>query len=77
MTTTDENTRDEQEDGYGRAYEFKDIAHRVRYIQSKVNDICAQVDDSYHLLREIADATLTGNGTYWFDEMYENGRDYD
>jgi len=72
---SEENGRYEGREGS----EIGEIGNRVRYIQRRVSEISSQLDDHYHLLREIQEA-VTGPepGQDWTD-LYDlgNGNDYD
>ena len=50
--------------------EWGRVGNRVRYIQRTVGEIGTQLDDHYHLLREIYEATTQENGADWYD-LYE------
>ncbi len=55
--------------------ELHEIANGVRYIHRKVNEISEQVDDNYHVLQEIHDATTGENGHSWHD-LYDDDPDF-
>lgn len=64
--TSEDNNGDED-----RQYsELGEIGNRVRYIQRTVSEIGSQLDDHYHLLREIYEATTHDNGADWYG-LYE------
>ena len=46
----------------------------VRYIYRKVSEISEQVEDNYHVLRDIHDATTGENGHGWYD-LYDDDHD--
>ena len=64
---TSENNNGNEERQYS---ELGEIGNRVRYIQRTVGEISSQLDDHYHLLREIYEATTQDNGTDWYG-LYE------
>lgn len=47
--------------------ELGEIGNRVRYIQRTVSEIGSQLDDHYHLIRGIYDATTQNDGADWYD----------
>jgi len=70
MTSENESKRNENKES-----ELHEIANGVRYIRRKVNEISEQVEDNYHVLREIHDATTGENGHSWHD-LYDDDPDF-
>ena len=71
MATENKNEQDEQ--GYS---EIGEMGNRVRYIQRRVEEISSQLDDHYHVLHEIWEATTKENGGGWYD-LYDHGTEYE
>jgi len=52
---------------------LKDIGEELHEVHRKVDEIYSQMEDNYHILREILDATTDENGASWrdlFDSEY-------
>ena len=66
MTSENESNKNKNKES-----ELHGIANHVRYIHRKVSEISEQVEDNYHVLREIYDATTGENGHGWYD-LYDD-----
>lgn len=61
-------SEEDKRNANGAYSEPGEIDNRVRYIQRRVVEISSQLDDHYHLLREIWEtATSPENGSDWYD----------
>jgi len=54
---------------------LEEIARHVKHIHQKLDDIASRLDDSYHLLRDILEAT-SGENTVHEHDLYENEDGY-
>jgi hypothetical protein len=50
---------------------LEEIARHARQIHKKIDDIASRLDDSYHLLRDLLEATSNENTVHEHD-LYDN-----
>ena len=74
MTNTDKESERKSPEGLEKSL-LEEVGHRVRYIQRKVNEIASQVEDNYHVLRDLLDSTTHENGNSWHD-LYGEDEEY-
>ena len=70
MTSENESNKDEVN---RHSKDLEEIIVHVRYVHHKVDQITDYLKDLYEILREIHDATVTENGTSWYDLYGDDG----
>ena len=70
MTSENKSNKDEVN---RHSKDLEEIIGHVRYVHHKVDQITDYLKDVYEILREIHDATVTENGTSWYDLYGDDG----